>query len=352
MITIGVDFSKRSSVYSVWDAEGSRVKRLKIENNPILMEEFFKTLGDEPKELTMEATGNWGLYYETIKAHVNHFYLGHPLKMKAITQSETKNDMNDADMIAKLTRSGFLPKAHISSLGTRQLRSLLRFRLFLVRQRTAIRNQIQILLDRNIWPCQRPASFKNPLCQRGLRWLKDLGLPDRERFILDQALLGFSHLNRQLRDIEGHIQTQSVNLPGMEYLRTVPGFHKSKVHIYTVLLEIDDITRFNKARNLAHYAGLIPREHSSGGKHRTGHLVRQANSHLRGAILESVFGAITKDKALGAYYQSVKLRKGSGTAIVATARKLSYAIYHVLKDKTCYKVLPSVTASGPLTAEE
>ena len=352
MITIGVDFSKRSSVYSVLDSEGKRVKRFKMENNPLLMKEFFEDLSDEPKELTMEATGNWGLYYETVKGYVDHFHLGHPLKMKAITQSENKNDNNDADMIAKLTRSGFLPKAHITSLGTRQLRSLLRFRLFMVRERTALRNQIQVLLDRNIWPCQRPGSFKNPLCQRGLVWLETLDLPDRERFILDQALKSFSHLGKQISDIEKYVQTESLELPGTEYLRTVPGFHKSKVHIYTVLLEIDDITRFKKARNLAHYAGLIPREHSSGDKHRTGHLVKQANSHLRGAILESVFGAITKDKSLRTYYQSVKLRRGSGPAIIATARKLSYAIYHVLKDRTCYKVLPSTTVSGPLTAEE
>jgi len=352
MITIGVDFSKRTSVYSVLDGNGQRIKRFKMENNPVLMKEFFEALGDEPKELTMEATRNWGLYYETVKGHVDHFYLGHPLKMRAITQSETKNDSNDADLIAKLTRSGFLPKAHISGLETRQLRSLLRFRLFLVRQRTALRNQIQTLLDRNIWPCQRPGSFKNPLCQRGLLWLGSLELPERERFILDQALKSFFGLNRQIGDIERYAQAQSVELPGTEYLRTVPGFHRSKVHIYTVLLEIDDIHRFKKARNLAHYAGLIPREHSSGDKHRTGHLIKQANSHLRGAILESVFGAIAKDKTLRTYYQSVKIRRGSGAAIIATARKLSYAIYHVLKDRTCYKVFPSVTANGASAAED
>ena len=352
MLTIGVDFSKRTSVYSVLDSLGHRIKRCKVENDPVLMSEFFKNLPEEPLVLAMEATRNWGLYYETVKDNVNHFLLAHPVKMKAITHSETKNDQNDADMIAKLTFSGFLPQAHISSLGTRQLRSLLRYRIFLVHQRSAIRNQVQTLIDRNVWPSERPRSFKSPFCRRGFTWLKGLQLPEQERFILDQALKAFNQLTQSILDIERYAQSQTLNLPGLEQLRTVPGFRTSRVHIYTVLLEIDTINRFSKARNLAHYAGLIPRERSSGDKHRTGHLVKQANKHLRTALIESVFGALLSDKNLKAYYQQVKERAGAGSAVIATARKLSYAIYHVLKDQTNYKSYPPpVTARGPLAAD-
>ena len=348
MLTIGVDFSKRTSVYSVWDATGHRLQRCKLDNEPQVMRQFFQSLPAEPIQLAMEATRNWGLYYETVRGYVDHFYLAHPVKMKAITHSETKNDANDADLIARLTQSGFLPKAHISSLGTRQLRSLLRFRTFLVHQRTAVRNQVQTLIDRNVWPVQRPASFKNPFSRRGLAWLQALSLPERERFILTQCLATYTHVTHRITAIEREVERQAVDLPGLPYLRTVPGFHKSRVHLYTVLLEIDDIQRFQKARNLAHYAGLIPREHSSGDTHRTGALVKQANKHLRTALLESVFGAMLADRGLRAYYQSVKDRRGSGPAIIATTRKLSYAVYHVLKDQTAYRPFPPATASGPL----
>ena len=349
MLTIGVDFSKRSSVYSVLDATGRRLIRCKLDNEPQVMRQFFASLPPaEPVQLAMEATRNWGLYYETVKGYVDRFYLAHPVKMKAITQSETKNDLHDADLIAKLTQSGFLPTAHISSLGTRQLRSLLRFRGFLIRQRSALRNQVQTLIDRNVWPAQRPGSFKNPFSRRGLAWLHPLPLPERERFILTQCLATYTHLTQQIQAIERAVEQQAVELPGLPYLRTVPGFQKSRVHCYTVLLEIDDIARFKKARNLAHYAGLIPREHSSGDTHRTGRLVKQANTHLRTALLESVFGALLADRGLRAYYQAVKARRGSGAAIIATTRKLSYAVYHVLKDRTTYRPFPPVTASGPL----
>jgi transposase len=342
MITIGVDFSKRNSHYCVLDEKGQRMKRCKLENSREAIQEFFEELPDEPKQLAMEATRNWGLYHDTVRPYVDIFHLGHPVKMEAITKSETKNDQNDAELIARLTFSRFLPQAHVSLLDTRQLRSLLRFRHFLVKERTALRNQVHILVDRNLWPCDRPQSFKDIFSQRGIRWLNSLELPSRERFILDRCLNGYAHLSGQIVEFEYFINSQGHDLKGMECLRTVPGFKKSKVNLYTVLLEIDDISRFNKARHLAHYAGLVPKENSSGDKHRTGRLVKQANKFLRTAILESVFGALRTDKGLRAYYQTVKDRAGSGAAVIASSRKLCYAIYHVLKEQRAYKPFASL----------
>lgn len=344
MITIGVDFSKRTSSYHVLDEKGQRIKRCKIENDPEAVEEFFHELPDQPKQLAMEATRNWGLYHDLVTPYIDCFHLGHPKKMKAITESETKNDPNDAELIARLTYSGFLPKAHAAPLDTRQLRSLLRFRHFLVKQRSAMKNQVHILIDRNIWPCQKPGSFKDLFCRRGLIWLKSLKLPERERFILDNCLKTYQELTKKILGFGIFINTEAYDLPGMEYLRTVPGFRNSRVHTYTVLLEADDIARFHKAKHFAHYAGLIPSEHSSGDKHRTGRLVKGCNMFLRTALIESVFGALRSDPGLRRYYQSVKERAGSGSAIIASARKLSYAIYHVLKDRTNYKPFPPATA--------
>jgi len=356
MLTIGVDFSKKSSVYRVLDAKGQWVAGRKIENRPEFIHAFLDELAG-PKQLALEATRNWGLYYECVKEHVDRFYLGHPKKMKAITQSETKNDSNDAQMIARLTYSGFLPQAYVCDLDMRQLRSLLRFRHFLVDQRRSIRNQVQTLLDRNLWPHERPGSFKDPFCRRGLQWLRALALPERERFILDQALTSFEHLSAQIGRLEEFLQTQTFDLPGLPWLRTVPGFRRSQVNALVVLTEVADIRRFRKADHLIHYAGLIPRERSSGDKHRTGRLVKEANLHLRRAFLESTLAAIRAQSGLKAYYQSVKTRAGSGAGIVATARKLASAVYWVLKEQRPYRpekvfVLSPAAACHPATVTD
>lgn len=346
MITIGVDFHKRTSSYCILDEKGKRLKRCKFENRPELIEDFLDELPG-PKKLAMEATRNWGIFYDTVKGHVDQFLLGHPKKMKAITESETKHDKKDAEVIARLAASGFFPQAHVSSPATRQLRSLLRFRHFLVKERVAIRNQTQILLDRNLWVCERPTAFKDIFCKRGLKWLESVSLPERERFILNRLISHFHELNEKIREVETFVSGEACNLPGVQYLRTIPGFKRSQVHLFVILLEIDDIQRFRKARYLAHYAGLIPSEHSSGDTHRTGRLIKSANVFLRTALLESVFGILRGDPELKRYYQSVKERRGSGAAIIACTRKLSYAVYHVLKDQIPYQFHPPVTASGP-----
>ncbi|MBF0494560.1 MAG: transposase, partial [Candidatus Omnitrophica bacterium] len=216
MITIGVDFHKRTSSYRVLDEKGKPVKRCKLDNDPEIIRTFISSIPGE-KQLAMEATRSWGLYHDCVNDLVDHFYLGHPKKMNAITKSEIKNDNTDADMIARLTYANFLPKAHVSSLNIRQLRSLVRYRGYLVNQRRSVRNQIHSLIDRNIWLCHKPGSFKDIFCKRGREWLKQLALHERERFILDQCLKQFDQLSERITEVELYIKTQDVHLPGIQY---------------------------------------------------------------------------------------------------------------------------------------
>ena len=335
MITIGVDFHKRNSVYHVLNEQGEKIKRCKLENNRENIRNFVDSISG-PKQLAMEATMNWGMFADTVEDLDIEFHLGHPKKMKAIAEAEIKNDRKDAEMIARMAYSGFFPEAHVSTSDTRQLRSLLRFRHFLVKERKKIRQQVQILIDRNIWPCDRPGCFKDLFCKRGINWLKEVSLPERERFILNECMDYFTILTKKILSMEEFIEQQTLNLPGLQYIRTVPAFRYSNVNVYTVLLEIDTIDRFSKARRLAHYAGLIPGEDSSAEHHRKKGLVK-ANMYLRTALLESALIAIRIDPGLKAYYKSVKARCGSGPGIVAVARKLCYAIFCVLKEQRAYR---------------
>ena len=348
MITIGVDFHKRTSTYHVLNEQGQKIRRCKLNNDRDNIRDFLQSING-PKQLGMEATMNWGLFHDTVEDLVDEFHLGHPKKMKAIAESEIKHDRKDAETITRMLHSGFFPEAHVSSSETRHLRSVLRFRHFLVKERTKIKQQVQILIDRNIWPTDRPGAFKDPFCARGLRWLKEVSLPLTERHILDECTGNFQSLSYQISDLENFIAEQAVEFPGLKYLRTVPGFLFSKVNAYMVLLEIDSIDRFASARRLAHYAGLIPGEDSSGDHHRKKGLVK-ANMYLRTALIESTFAAIRLDKGLKEYYKSVKERCGSGPAIVAVARKRCYAIYHVLKEQRAYRpenFTPSAADSLP-----
>jgi len=351
MITIGVDFHKRTSSYCVMRKDGTVIKRCKMENNTENIVTFLNKI-NEPKQVAMEATYGWGLFHDTASPHVDKFLLGHPAKMKLITESESKCDRYDAQTISQLATMGFLPQAYAPSKNSRELRSLVRLRSFLLRQRVAIRNNTHALLDRNIWQSERPRSFKNIYCDRGKKWMRSLTISPKERFILDELISSYERINDQIARIEQYINKEAIDLPETQYLRTIPGLRTSKVNIYTILFEIDDITRFRKARHLAKYAGLVPADNSSGDKQRTGKLVKRANHTLKTAIIESVFAALLVDKGLKEYFRTVRQRANPSAAIVACARKMCYAIYHVLKEQRHYRPFPPAAVSGPLATLE
>jgi transposase len=326
-------------MYNVLNAQGAVIKRCRLENSRENIRSFLNGYPG-PKQLAVEATRSWGLFYDTVNDLVDQFHLGHPMKIQALMNTELKNDQKDAAYIARLTYVGMFPQAYASSPDIRQFRSVLRLRHHMVDQRRSIRNQIQTLLDRNFWPAERPKSFKDPFCQRGRHWLATCTLPDRERYMLNVCLKTFDSLSAQIGELDNHLRRAPVDMPGLSLLRTIPGFQNGGVNACVVLGEIADIRRFPKARSLAHYAGLIPREYSSADKHRTGRLIKNANMHLRTALLESTLSAIRQDKGLRAYYKQVKERRGSGPAIVATSRKLLHAVYWVLREKRPYHPEP------------
>lgn len=335
-ITIGVDYHKKTSTYCVLDEHGKRIYRSTLPNEKEAISQFLGKY-PEPKQLAMEATRNWSLYYDFVKEHINEFQLGHPKKMKAITESETKNDKHDAQVIAELSHMGFLPRAHVSSPYIRDVRDMVRYRGKLVDHRRTIKNQVHSLIDRNVWLEDRPKQFKDLFCQRGMEWLKTVQLQPKQRFILDDLLLSYAQTNELIDRVEGYLSTFVDEFALMHYLRTTPGFRKGGINAIVVLAEISDLNRFHKAKGLVRYAGLIPREHSSAGKISHGRLVKDANMHLRTAFIECTLAAIRVDKGMKAYYKSVKERAGSSAAIIATARKLATAVFHVLKEQRPYR---------------
>jgi transposase len=338
MINIATDWHKKTSNFHVVDECGKKLNSCRIVNSRQGLRDYVGSIPG-PKRLAMEATRNWGLLYDTVHDLVDEFHLGHPKRMKAITESEIKNDKRDAETMARLLQSGFFPEAHITCSDTRQLRSVLRFRHFLVRQRRALRNQVHVLLDRNLFLDERPGTFKSVFCKRGLEWLRSVELPDRERFILNQCLESYAQIENQIAQAELYVLRQTVDAPGLKHLRTTPGFLVGKVNAFTVLLETDDINRFHKVRGYLHYSGLVPSEYSSADKHRNGKLVK-ANMNLRTAFIESALAAVRNDPGLKQYYLSVKKRSGSSDAIIATARKLATAVYFVLKEQRPYRPEP------------
>ena len=343
MVTIGSDIHLKTSTMTVLDSNGQKIMQTKLDNHPDILREFVEQFSG-PKQFAMEANYNWPAFYELLNPCVDEFHLLHAKKLESIIDSQSKCDIHDADEIAHLTHIGYIPKAHTANIHTRQLRRLVRTRVQVAQYAASLKNKIHAIINANTFYSQRPQNFKDLFCKRGLLYLKDLSLPTQERFVVDQLLNHIQYLQRLKQSIEQQIQTIDLSPHRAQHLTTVPGM-KGKVFRYIVLAEIDHIERFKNPDRLIAYAGLAPRDKSSGGKLRKGHLRTDCNHYLQWAMIESTMIALRQDPGLRQYYKELKQRLNPSAARIKIARKLLKAIYYVLKEQRPYYLFATADSS-------
>src|SRR5215472_14293590 len=153
MLYAGIDYHKRYSQVHVIDHMGRTRATARLANDGVTVEKFFKSLG-ESCAAVLEAGWNWGVMYDWLAAidTVEQVELAHPYRVRAIAAAQVKTDAIDAHTLAQLLRVDLIPRAYVPGSATRQLREVVRQRVFLVRMRTMVKNRIQALLARHHVP--------------------------------------------------------------------------------------------------------------------------------------------------------------------------------------------------------
>lgn len=194
-----------------------------------------------------------------------------------------KTDKLDAQGLAILLRNGTLPEVWISPAVLRDQRELLRLRMFLMAQRTDIRNRIHGALGRYNIQINVADLFGADGRQQLEQRMGELLLETRES--VKQQLRTHDFLALQIEEIERRLSSMMKAVPGIGLLRTLPTV--GPILSAVLALEIGDISRFPSAEHLASYAGLVPRVSSSGGKTRMGQVGGNVNRMLKWAFVEA-----------------------------------------------------------------
>jgi transposase len=318
------------------DEKGTIVKEGVVDNHREAIASFLAQAHcDGNSAAVLEASRNWPVMYDWLDELVGEVHLAHPLKIKAIAEAKIKTDKIDARVLAHLLRSDLLPEAYIASPEARQVRSVLRQRMFFVRLRTMVKNRVCGLLDH--YPElseQRPC--KDIFSQKGQNWLKQIQVKEVDRKVLDEDLKLYEGIEQCITESNSLVKELARGDQRVELLRTIPGIGE----FFSVLIayEVDDIRRFATEKKFFSYIGIIPSTFSSGGRTFHGRLIKQGNKYLRWSIVEAIWPAIEKDPELRAYYEKIKVKKGPNPAKIATARRLATIIYRVLYQKRPYKV--------------
>jgi transposase len=165
-------------------------------------------------------------------------------------------------------------------------------------------------------------------------------LPPHTEQALGLILDELDHVSDNLKQIEGQMSELFSPCPEINWLKSLPGV--GDILAVVIWTEIGSIERFGRAEQLASYCGLVPREHSSGGKIRFGAVRRDVNVYLKWAFVEAANSSVLNAERCGydhisRLYQRIKPRRGYGKAKVAVARHLAEASFWMLKKGEPYR---------------
>lgn len=246
-----------------------------------------------------------------------------------------KTDRRDSRKLSHLLAKALLRRIWVPSKEERYHRQVVRRRRQLVGDRVRTQNRIKAELRFYGIPLPEPKGrwthiyfenlmrirFKNPWMQESFNRLLEQyefisGLIDKQTRILKDLAKRPTYSDR------------------VKILTSIPGV--GVITAMEILLELQDVSRFRRADQLAAYVGLTPSQYSSADKVRMGRITGIGKDSVRVALVEASWWLIRKDKSMRIKYDKIKARAGAKRAIVAVARNLLLRIRRMILDDRPY----------------
>jgi transposase len=248
-------------------------------------------------------------------------------KVKGLAPLACKTDKIDSKVLAVLSHRDLVPAIWLPDPRVREERELARFRMHLVKHKSALKNRIHSTLINFGKPCPVTDLFG----LEGRRLLERLNVPEPWRGNISASTLLIDQLEEQIEAINRRLKDGHADHPYIPLLMSVPGIRW--VLAFTIAAEIGEIERFPSPEKLVGYTGLCPRVNQSGESDRRGPLTKHGPRYLRWAMLEATMHAL-RHPAYSERYQRNKRRlgkqRGAKVAQIDIARRLTAAIWHML----------------------
>jgi transposase len=252
-----------------------------------------------------------------------------------------KNDRCDALKAAQLSAVNQLREVHIPNIEVRQWRALIAFRQQLVSRRGKVKNHLRDLLV-----------SEGQLLPRGAKCWTQLGVARLEAMAKPLAEVGMNELwrgqleieLRQLREVQQEIVSVEEKLdaiaaadPRIALLRTIPGVGPRLSEAIVALLDRPE--RFQKAREVSAYIGMVPKELDSGETERRGSITKHGSRLVRSLLVEVAWAGLRYNPWVRQTYQRISGGKKSRKkiAIVAVGRRLLVRCWAMLRDGTSWR---------------
>jgi transposase len=212
---------------------------------------------------TIESMNGARYVHDTLELAGWDVEIADALKVKGIAPLAAKTDRIDARVLAELGRRDLVPAIWLPDPSVRAERERARFRLHLVRHRTALKNRIHATLI----AFGHPVPVSDLFGVAGRELLASLAVPEPWATTLARSLRFVDELDAQIDECEQELRALGADHPDIELLRTIPGV--GWILGYTIASELGAIARFSSPKKLAGYTGLCPIVRQSGGRDRS-----------------------------------------------------------------------------------
>jgi len=320
-----MDVHWRTTTVCILNEYGRRVKRKRIDGPWRKVLRFIGRI-DEDFQIAFEASCGYGFLYDALCEMATRVVVAHPGHLRLIFRAKNKNDRVDAEKLAKLLYLDEVPPAYVPSGQVRQWRELIEYRQTVVGRVVGCKNRLRALLrSRGI------VAPKGLWTRAGRRWLADVELTGhaglRRELLLDELNL----LRHQLRRVTKELDAMGRKSPAVVVLQTIPGVGPRTAEAMAAY--IADARRFSNNRAIGAYLGLVPRQDSSAGVQRLGHITKQGPSTARKLLVEASWQVIRRcPRTLERFERLCQGRKERRkTALVAIARHLACCMVSMLQ---------------------
>lgn len=331
---IGLDLAKQVFQLHAVDRHEHPVLRKTLHRSQVLT--FFARL--EPCLIGIEACGA-SHYWARELNRLGHTVRIIPPQFVKPYLKGNKNDANDAEAICEAVSRPGMRYVAVKSEAQQSMQAEHRVRARLIHDRTALSNEIRGMLGEfglalpvGLAALRRALpeilSQQEQWDNRFIRLLCEL---TEELQMLDERLARYDRRLRQLAQDDDRIRR----------LQTISGI--GPVTASALVAAVGDAKQFKNGREMAAWVGLVPRQHSSGGKTRLGHISKRGDSYLRTLLIHGARAVLNacghKEDRRSRWLQSVAERRNRNVATVALANKNARIAWAVLNREEEYRVM-------------
>ena len=329
-VIAGMDLHSNNVVIGVMDLDGKRVGQKKLLCD---LEEVVKYLAPYKKRLdqvVVESTYNWYWLVDGLQALGYPVVLANPAAMEQYRGLKHAGDTNDAFFLAEQSRLKILPTGYIYDAQLRPVRDLLRRRLLLVHQRTALMLSFKSLYTRTTGQELTLSELK----ALEIKKAQELYDHPANQIIAGVQIKHIEHLSESIKKIEKAVLASARELPFYCKLTSLPGV--GKILGMTITMEVGDINRFAGPGNFASYCRTVAAQRISNSKKKGENNSKCGNKYLAWAFVEAANFARRYDEQCRKWYDRKAAKTSKVIATKALACKLAKAAWFLMSEGSDY----------------